>query len=52
MVPIRENINVGVDAPERDFLEGKIPWGAPLTEAQIDEIASKKAEQLDKLQNM
>jgi calcineurin-like phosphoesterase family protein len=46
MIPLAENINVGVDAPERDLLEVKARWGAPLNEAQIDEIARKKADLL------
>jgi len=43
-VPIAENINVGVDAPERDLLSTPLPWGSPLTAAEIFEIyAAKKA---------
>lgn len=50
-VPIAENINVGVDAPERDFLAEPVPFGTPLTENQIDEIATKKTAELEKIQN-
>lgn len=42
-VPIKENINVGVDAPELDFLPDKQPFGRPISENQIDLIAAKKA---------
>ncbi|BCA84843.1 metallophosphatase [Enterococcus saigonensis] len=50
-VPIKENINVGVDAPEIDFLPEKLPFGTPLSENQIDFIAAKKAEELRSWEN-
>ncbi|WP_265460051.1 metallophosphoesterase [Enterococcus sp. HY326] len=50
-VPIADDINVGVDAPERDFLSQPIPFGTPLTENQIDEIAEKKAQELAKIRD-
>ncbi|KRN27484.1 phosphoesterase or phosphohydrolase [Lactobacillus selangorensis] len=49
MVPIAEDINVGVDAPERDLLAHKLPFGTPLSEAEIEEIYQKKAALLKKL---
>lgn len=48
-VPIAEDINVGVDAPERDYLSKPAPFGSPLSENQIDEIAEKKAIEIGKL---
>ncbi|KAF1300584.1 metallophosphoesterase [Enterococcus sp. JM9B] len=48
-VPIPENINVGVDAPELDFLPEKMPFGTPISENQIDQIAAEKAAELAKL---
>lgn len=48
-MPIADDINVGVDAPERDFLEKPVPFGTPLSEHQIDEIAEKKAEEVRRL---
>lgn len=42
MVPIAEDINVGVDAPEREFLSEPLPFGAPLKEEEIEEIFEKK----------
>lgn len=41
-VPIAENINVGVDAPELELLANKIPFGTPLSVAEIFEIYHKK----------
>ncbi|MBD5806446.1 metallophosphoesterase [Limosilactobacillus walteri] len=42
-VPIKENINVGIDAPELDYLDKKPLFGAPLNFHEIEEIATKKA---------
>lgn len=42
-VPIKENINVGVDAPELDYLENKPKFGAPLNFHEIEEIVAQKA---------
>jgi len=47
-VPIAENINVGVDAPERDLLNKPLPWGSPLTAEEIFEIYQAKQAQLAK----
>lgn len=40
-VPIKENINVGVDSPEIDYLEDKPKFGA-LSMAEVEEIVNKK----------
>ncbi len=42
-VPIKENINIGVDAPELDYLENKPKFGAPLNFHEIEEIVAQKA---------
>lgn len=49
-IPLAENINVGVDAPELAFLPEKLPFGTPVSENQIDLIAAGKAEEIKKLQ--
>lgn len=41
------NINVGVDAPERDFVPD-LPWGSPLNMRDIETIARGKADVLAK----
>jgi calcineurin-like phosphoesterase family protein len=41
-VPIAENINVGVDAPEREYLSEDLPWGSPLRGEEIIEMYEKK----------
>jgi calcineurin-like phosphoesterase family protein len=46
MVPIAEDINVGVDAPERDWLS--IPWGSPLSAQEIHELFAIKQKMLKK----
>lgn len=48
-LPIAENINVGVDTPELELLPEKHPFGAPLSEHQIDLIISAKTAELEKL---
>ncbi|MHA8137959.1 metallophosphoesterase [Lactobacillaceae bacterium Scapto_B20] len=47
-VPIKENINVGIDSPELDYLSYSIPFGAPLSESDIEEIIDRKANDLTK----
>ncbi|AQW22175.1 metallophosphatase [Lentilactobacillus curieae] len=42
-VPIKENINVGVDTPETDYLDEKIPFGTPLSSAQVEKMVEQKA---------
>ncbi|WP_179396008.1 metallophosphoesterase [Lacticaseibacillus absianus] len=51
MVPWAENLNVGVDAPERAFLDPAVPWGSPLTAAEIHQLAAKKKAWLAAQQN-
>ncbi|MCI1288015.1 MAG: metallophosphoesterase [[Lactobacillus] timonensis] len=41
-VPIKENINVGVDSPELDYLSEKVQFGAPLSMKEIEEIVEGK----------
>ncbi|MCI1987030.1 MAG: metallophosphoesterase family protein [Lactobacillus sp.] len=48
MIPIAENINVGVDAPERAWLPAEVPWGSPLKASEIHELFQKKQETLKK----
>lgn len=48
-VPIPDNINVGVDAPELELLKKPVPFGTPLSEHQIDEIADAKAREIAQL---
>ncbi|HIX70025.1 metallophosphoesterase [Enterococcus diestrammenae] len=48
-VPIKEDLNVGVDAPELAYLPEPQPFGAPISENQIGIIAKAKAEELAKL---
>lgn len=44
MMPAPTNINVGVDAPERDFLPEKLPFGTPLNGREIETMIQGKAE--------
>ncbi len=48
-VPIAENINVGVDAPERDYLSEDLPWGSPLRGEEVLEMYDKKKVDIAKL---
>jgi calcineurin-like phosphoesterase family protein len=48
-MPIAEDINVGVDAPERGFLRDPLPFGTPISENLIDEIADYKEAEIKKL---
>lgn len=41
-VPIAEDLNVGVDAPERAWLSNALPWGAPLTAAEVHALYALK----------
>lgn len=41
-VHVQENINVGVDSPERQLLRQQLPWGSPLSMADIEEMAQGK----------
>ncbi|MFD1428948.1 metallophosphoesterase [Lacticaseibacillus mingshuiensis] len=49
MVPLAENINVGVDAPERDLLVTPPAWGSPLNASEINEISTAKRRLLAKM---
>ncbi|GCF93529.1 metallophosphatase [Enterococcus florum] len=48
-IPIAEDINVGVDAPERALLQRPLPFGTPISENLIDEIAAAKMQEMEKL---
>ncbi|MFV0560146.1 MAG: metallophosphatase [Enterococcus sp.] len=48
-VPIAQDINVGVDAPERELLEQKLPFGTPLSEANITALVQAKEAELKKI---
>lgn len=41
-INIKENINVGLDSPEFDYLHEKPTFGSPLSLAQVEEIIEKK----------
>lgn len=42
-VPVKENINVGVDTPETDYLTQKPPFGTPFSQAEIEKMVEQKA---------
>lgn len=42
-LPYATNLNVGVDAPELNFLAQPVPFGTPLSMAEVETIAAKKA---------
>jgi len=42
-VAVKENINVGVDTPEVDYLDHKVPFGAPFSLAEIEQMVNGKA---------
>lgn len=42
MLPIAENINVGIDAPERELLPERVPFGTPLAANEIEIIFERK----------
>lgn len=47
-VPTKENINVGVDAPEMAFLHPQPAFGTPITFAEVEEIIAQKTAALAK----
>lgn len=51
-VPIGNDVNVGVDAPERELMAKSLPFGTPLSENNIEEIYQKKQEELEQLKKM
>ncbi|WP_137597494.1 metallophosphoesterase family protein [Paucilactobacillus kaifaensis] len=47
-VPAKENINVGVDTPETAYLDYHLPFGAPLSLADIEQMVDGKKVDFDK----
>ena len=48
-VPAKENINVGIDSPEFDYLlPEKVPFGAPLSFDQIEKMINGKTDDFAK----
>ncbi|WP_338211436.1 metallophosphoesterase [Lactiplantibacillus paraxiangfangensis] len=42
-VNVKENINVGVDTPETDYLDHPVPFGAPFSLDEIEQMVNGKA---------
>ncbi|HIW71999.1 MAG TPA: metallophosphatase [Candidatus Levilactobacillus faecigallinarum] len=42
-VPVKENVNVGVDTPEQRYLDQKVPFGTPFSTAEIEQMVTRKA---------
>lgn len=42
MMPYDTNINIGVDAPERQWVKPPLPFGAPLTFAEVEQMIAGK----------
>lgn len=42
-VNVKENINVGVDTPEVDYLDHPVPFGTPFSLAEIEQMVDGKA---------
>lgn len=47
-VPVKENINVGIDSPELAYLQPQPQFGAPLNFAEVETMVEKKAVELAK----
>lgn len=47
-VNIKEDINVGIDTPEKDYLNYKIPFGTPFSETDIEQMVQGKFEDFGK----
>lgn len=47
-VPAKENINVGIDTPETAYLDYQLPFGAPLSLADIEQMVVGKKVDFDK----
>ncbi|KIS02857.1 metallophosphatase [Paucilactobacillus wasatchensis] len=47
-VPAKENINVGVDTPETAYLDYQLPFGTPLSLADIEQMVNGKKIDFDK----
>lgn len=41
-VPIKENVNVGPDSGDLDYLTEDVPFGTPLSETEIEKIVEQK----------
>lgn len=48
-IPIAEDLNVGVDAPELALLDPDWPFGRPVSENQIDLMAERKLAELQRI---
>lgn len=48
MIPSKNNINVGIDAPELDLLEPKPKFGCPILLRDVIKIAKRKGKMLNK----
>ncbi|WP_108983189.1 metallophosphoesterase family protein [Apilactobacillus micheneri] len=42
-VPIKDDLNVGVDSPELDYLKSKPSFGAPLSESEVQDMVLGKS---------
>lgn len=48
MVPSANNINVGIDAPELDYLDPRPAFGTPILLREVETITQKKVRDLEK----
>ena len=44
-VPVKENINVGVDTPEQRYLTTSVPFGTPFSPTEIEQMVTGKAQE-------
>lgn len=49
-VPIKENLNVGVDTPEQRYLTHDLPFGTPFSTSEIEQMVTKKAAEFQEKQ--
>ncbi|WP_204120170.1 metallophosphoesterase family protein [Levilactobacillus wangkuiensis] len=49
-VPVKENINVGVDTPETRYLTEQVPFGTPFSTSEIEEMVAGKAKEFQEKQ--
>lgn len=47
-VPVKENINVGIDSPELSYLTKRPLFGEPLTLAEVEQMVERKAAEFAK----
>lgn len=47
-MPHKENINVGIDSPELDYLDHQVPFGAPLSMAEVEMMVQAKSDDFAK----